>query len=120
MDGLVGSDEMQIDAEWLTASRESGVVGSFQIDAHQRQDGPQEAFRLPKRQLENKPKHQSRLDRLIGELPLPASSTGRCRLPGGGRACGEPKRDVTSLHEPAVVLGPVAHAVLRLVLGVDS
>jgi hypothetical protein len=40
MDGLVEWGEMEIDIELLTTPREGGVVGSFKIDTHQRQDRP--------------------------------------------------------------------------------
>ncbi len=44
---------MQPDIEALTTPREGGVVGSFEIDVHQGQHRPQEAFCLAKRQLED-------------------------------------------------------------------
>ncbi len=46
------------------------MIWSFQIDGNQRQDRPQEALRLAQRQIEDEPKSQRRLDRLIRELPL--------------------------------------------------
>ena len=55
MDGFVACDSMQIDIEALTTPRERGVVGSLESDTHQRQDRPQEALGLSKRQLEDKP-----------------------------------------------------------------
>ena len=51
---------------------------------------------------------------LAGGRVLRTDSPRVCRIRG------KPKCDVTSLHERAIVLGPVAHAVLRFVLGVDS
>jgi len=61
---------MQRDIEVLATTRERGVVGSFEINIDQRQNRPQEALRLTKRQLEDKAQRQSCLDRVVGELPL--------------------------------------------------
>ena len=38
---------MQVDVETPTSPRERGVIGSFEINVHQRQDRPQKALRLP-------------------------------------------------------------------------
>jgi hypothetical protein len=40
MDGLVDRDELQGDIEVLAPPREGGVIWSFEIDIHQRQDRP--------------------------------------------------------------------------------
>ena len=57
----------------LTAPREGGVIGSFEINNHQEQHRPQESLCLAKRQLKDKSKFQGRLVRVAGELLLPAS-----------------------------------------------
>ena len=46
MDGSSRWDAAEFNRERLTPSGERGVVESFEIDTHQRQDRPQEAFRL--------------------------------------------------------------------------
>ena len=46
MDGSSRWDAAKFNRERLTASGEHGVVGGCEIDTHQRQDRPQEAFRL--------------------------------------------------------------------------
>ena len=46
MDGSSRWDAAEFNRERLTSSGERGVVGGFEIDTHQRQDRPQEAFRL--------------------------------------------------------------------------
>ena len=52
----------------LTSSGERGVVGGCEIDTQQRQDRPQEAFRLAQGQPEDKAERQRRLDRTVREL----------------------------------------------------
>jgi hypothetical protein len=54
---------MQIDIEALTTPRERGVIGGFKVDAHQRQDRAQKAFRLAQWQIEEEPQRQSCFDR---------------------------------------------------------
>ena len=81
--------------ERLTSSGERGVVGGCEIDTHQRQDRPQEAFRLAQGQPEDKAERQRRLDRTVRER----LRTGRRRAPrvrGVGR---EPQRHVPSLDQ---------------------
>ena len=46
MDGSSRWDAAECNRERLTSSGERGVVGGCEIDTHQRQDRPQEAFRL--------------------------------------------------------------------------
>ena len=46
MDGSSRWDAAEFNRERLTSSGERGVVGGCEIDTHQRQDRPQEAFRL--------------------------------------------------------------------------
>ena len=65
MDGLGGRGAVERDAEVLTTPRERGVVGRLEIDPHQGQDRPQEAFRLAQRQPEDEPQRQRGLDREI-------------------------------------------------------
>jgi hypothetical protein len=81
---------------------------------------PDSFFRLAKRQIENEPKHQSCLDRVVGKFPLSAATAGRCRLPVINRVLGDPQGDIASLHEGLVVLRPVADSVFGLELGMDS
>ena len=73
--GSLAGGEVERDAEVLTTPRECGVIGSLEIDTHQGQDRPQEAFRLAKRQPEDEPQRQRCLDREIQELPLRAAAT---------------------------------------------
>jgi hypothetical protein len=42
---------MKINVEALTTPRERGVVGSFEINVHQRQDRPQKSLRLSQRKV---------------------------------------------------------------------
>ena len=89
-------DAAEFNRERLTASGERGVVGGCEIDTHQRQDRPQEAFRLAQGQPEDKAERQRRLDRTVRERLRRAWSTGRRRAPrvrGVGR---EPQRHVPS------------------------
>ncbi len=65
MDAFVACDPMQIGIEALTASRERGVDGSFEINVHQRQDRPQKALRLAQWQIEDEPQRQSCLNCMI-------------------------------------------------------
>ena len=53
------------------------MVRSLEIDMHQGQHPPQEALRLAKRQSEDEPQRQRRLDRVIRALALFAASTAR-------------------------------------------
>ena len=46
MDGSSRWDAAEFNRERLTSSGERGVVGGCEIDTHQRQDRPQEAFRF--------------------------------------------------------------------------
>jgi hypothetical protein len=89
-------------------------------DVHQGQDRSQEALCLAVRQLEDEPEHQSGLDRVIGELPLPAATAGSGRLPVLNRVVGDPQGDLASLHERPVVFEPIVDSIFRLVLGMDS
>ena len=57
------------------------MVGGCEIDTHQRQDRPQEAFRLAQGQPEDKAERQRRLDRTVRERLRRAWSTGRRRAP---------------------------------------
>ena len=54
MDGSSRWDAAEFNRERLTASGERGVVGGCEIDTYQRQDRPQEAFRLAQGQPEDK------------------------------------------------------------------
>ena len=57
------AEVVELDLEALTAPRERGVVGGFEIDAQQRQDRPQAALRLAQWQPENEPeRHVASLD----------------------------------------------------------
>ena len=99
MDGSSRWDAAEFNRERLTSSGERGVGGGFEIDTHQRQDRPQEAFRLAQGQPEDKAERQRRLDRTVRELLRRAWSTGRRRAPrvrGVGR---EPQRHVPSLDK---------------------
>ena len=89
--------------------RETDFVGrawcgrGCEIDTQQRQDRPQEAFRLAQGQPEDKAERQRRLDRTVRELLRRAWSTGRRRAPrvrGVGR---EPQRHVPSLDQGLLV-----------------
>ena len=71
----------EFNRERLTSSGERGVVGGCEIDTHQRQDRPQEAFRLAQGQPEDKAERQRRLDRTVRERLRRAWSTGRRRAP---------------------------------------
>ena len=62
---------------------------------HQRQDRPQEAFRLAQGQPEDKAERQRRLDRTVRELLRRAWSTGRRRAPRV-RGVGRESHSVTS------------------------
>ena len=79
------------------------MVGGFEIDTHQRQHRPQEAFRLAQGQPEDEAERQRRLDRTVRELLRRARSPGRRRVPrvrGVGR---EPQRHVPSLDQGLLV-----------------
>ena len=52
MDGSSRWDAAEFNRERLTSSGERGVVGGCEIETHQRQDRPQEAFRLAQGQPE--------------------------------------------------------------------
>ena len=75
---------------------------------------------LSKRQVEDEPKSQRCLDRDVGVLPLPSALARRRRTPGVTRMCGDPECDIASLDQCLVVIGPVAYAVLGLVLRMHS
>ena len=79
MDGSSRWDAAEFNRERLTSSGERGVVGGCEIDTHQRQDRPQEAFRLAQGQPEDKAERQRRLDRTVRERLRRAWSTGRRR-----------------------------------------
>ena len=103
MDGSSRWDAAACNRERLTSSGERGVVGGCEIDTHQRQDRPQEAFRLAQGQPEDKAERQRRLDRTVRERLRRAWSTGRRRAPrvrGVGR---EPQRHVPSLDQGLLV-----------------
>ena len=103
MDGSSRWEAAEFNRERLTASGERGVVGGCEIDTHQRQDRPQEAFRLAQGQPEDKAERQRRLDRTVRERLRRAWSTGRRRAPrvrGVGR---EPQRHVPSLDQGLLV-----------------
>ena len=94
MDGSSRWDAAEFNRERLTSSGERGVVGGCEIDTHQRQDRPQEAFRVAHGHPEDKAERQRRLDRTVRERLRRAWSTGRRRAPrvrGVGR---EPQRHV--------------------------
>ena len=55
MKGLVACNWMEINFETLTTPREGRVIGSLEINIHQRQYRPQKSLRLTKWQLEDKP-----------------------------------------------------------------
>jgi hypothetical protein len=61
-----------------------------------------------------------KIDRVIGELPLPAATAGSRWLPVLNRVLGDPQGDLASLHERPLVFGPIVDSVFRLVLGMDS
>jgi hypothetical protein len=77
-------------------------------------------------QLEDEPKQQGGLDRMIGEFLLSTSSSSWRWLPGGDHSeaalppLGDPECDIASLNERSVVVGPIADAVLRLVFWMHS
>ena len=103
MDGSSRWDAAECNRERLTASGERGVVGGCEIDTHQRQDRPQDAFRLAHGHPEDKAERQRRLDRTVRERLRRAWSTGRRRAPrvrGVGR---EPQRHVPSLDQGLLV-----------------
>ena len=81
MDGSSRWDAAEFNRERLTSSGERGVVGGCEIDTHQRQDRPQEAFRLAQGHPEDKAERQRRLDRTVRERLRRAWSTGRRRAP---------------------------------------
>ena len=103
MDGSSRWDAAEFNRERLTSSGERGVVGGFEIDTHQRQDRPQEAFRLAQGQPEDKAERQRRLDRTVRELLRRAWSTGRRRAPRGRGVGREPQRHVPSLDQGLLV-----------------
>ena len=103
MDGSSRWDAAAFNRERLTSSGERGVVGGCEIDTHQRQDRPPEAFRLAQGHPEDKAERQRRLDRTVRERLRRAWSTGRRRAPrvrGVGR---EPQRHVPSLDQGLLV-----------------
>ncbi len=57
---------------------------------------------------------------MIRELLLPATTAGWCRLPAFNCVLADSESDIAPLNERSVVFGPVADAVLRLGLGVDT
>ena len=59
MDGSSRWDAAECNRERLTASGERGVVGGCEIDTHQRQDRPQDAFRLAHGHPEDKAERAS-------------------------------------------------------------
>ena len=83
MDGSVACDPIQIDIEAPTTPRERGVVGSLERDSHQRKYGSQKTLSLAQWEIEDEAQRQSRLNRVIGELPLSPSSSSWGRFPGG-------------------------------------
>ena len=92
MDGASRWDAAEFNRARLTSSGERGVVGGFEIDTQQRQDRPQEAFRLAQGQPEDKAERQRRLDRTVRELLRRAWSTGRRRAPCAANAdCDNPR-----------------------------
>ena len=66
------------DLATICITRARGVVWSLEIDTHQGQDRPQEAFRLAKRQPEDEPQRQRCLDREIRKLRFRPISFTRC------------------------------------------
>ncbi len=54
----------------LATSREGGVIGRFEIESHQRKYGSQKTLSLAQWEIEDEAQRQSRLNRVIGELPL--------------------------------------------------
>ena len=103
MDGSSRWDAAEFNRERLTSSGERGGVGGCEIDTHQRQDRPQEAFRLAQGHPEDKAERQRRLDRTVRERFRRGWSTGRRRAPrvrGVGR---EPQRHVPSLDQGLLV-----------------
>ncbi len=76
---------MQVDIEALTAPRERSVIGSLEVDTHQRQYRPQEVLRLTQWEIEDQAQSQSGFDRVIGEFPLGTTTASWGRLPGGNR-----------------------------------
>ena len=65
IDRALGWETGQLDREVLAPPRERGVVGRFEVNVHQEQDQPQEAFRLAQGQSEDESERQRRLDRKI-------------------------------------------------------
>ena len=74
---------MKINVEALTTPRERGVVGGFEVDAHQTQNRAQKALHLAQWQIEDESQPQSCLDRVIGELPLRTTQPRRRWFPRG-------------------------------------
>ena len=69
------------DIEIATASRESGVVGSLQVELHQPENRLQKALGLAQRKVEHEAQRQGRLDRYVPELPRACPSRKRRRAP---------------------------------------
>ena len=63
--GPFGGRRRQPTSRALTPPRARGVVGRVEVDVHQEQDRPQEAFRLAHGQAEDAPERQRGLDREI-------------------------------------------------------
>ena len=103
MEGASRWDAAEFNRERLTASGARGVGGGCEIDTQQRQDRPQEAFRLAQGHPEDTAERQRGLDRTVRERLRRAWSTGRRRAPrvrGVGR---EPQRHVPSLDQGLLV-----------------
>ena len=96
MDGSSRWDAAEFNRERLTASGERGVVGGCEIDTHQRQDRPQEAFRLAQGQPEDKAERQRRLDRTVREYVFGAPG----RPDGDGRHASVASAESHSVTSP--------------------
>ena len=101
-------------------SGQSGVVRDVQMSAHELEDRKQEPLGLAERQMKEQAHGERGLNGKVGVLPLSTTTTRGPAAPVSGGVWREPDGEAPTLNQRSVVLGPVADAVLRLVLRMHS
>ncbi len=100
--------------EPLQTPRQRGVIRDREIDLEQLCQATEEALGLAKRKMKDHADRQRGLDRDVRIGALAAWFSAGCLVPGIERFIRKPDREVATLPQAILVLGPIPDAILRL------